>query len=355
MSRRGDKLGIVIAAALLCACGGLRSGEEDLESGSASDSSADTDAATSGDGSGGSSSDPSGGDTTGEPTAGTSDDDPIFDVGMGGDGGPSVAAGCDKVDLLFVIDNSESMVDEQDNLIAAVPGFVEAIEDLDDIEGYHVGIVSTDAYARQPEECRRVGALITQTGGANSSGAACGPWTEGRFMTEQDDIGDGFRCAAAIGTAGDGNERPIDATLTAVSPLLNQEDACNDGFIRPDALLVVVIITDEEDDHEMLGPLEIAGSEGDPDEWFERLVDLKGGVEQNVAVLALLGHEKPNACPDFQWDQFNGAEIANRLIEFTQMFPAGAYGDVCASNYDQFFSDAVGQVQTACDNFIPQG
>jgi hypothetical protein len=74
-----------------------------------------------------------------------------------------------------------------------------------------------------------------------------------------------------------------------------------------------------------------------------------------VAVLSLLGHPKPNACPDYQWDDFNGAEIANRLIEFTTMFPAGAYGDVCSPTYDSFFADAVGQVQTACDNFVPQG
>jgi hypothetical protein len=353
MSHRGHGLEIVIAAALLTGCGSLRSGEDNPDSGTAGDSSADTDAGSSGN-SGGSDSDPSGSGGTG-PTSGSDSDDPIFDVGTLGDGGPSIAAGCDKVDILFVIDNSESMLDEQDNLIDAVPGFVDAIEGLQDIEGFHLGVVSTDAYARQPEECRRVGALITQTGGDNSSGAMCGPWTEGRFMTEQDDVGSGFRCAAKLGTGGDGDEVPIDAMLTAVSPLLNQDGACNDGFIRDDALLVVVLITDEEDDHEMLGPLEIAGSEGDPPEWFEHIVDLKGGVEQNVAVLSLLGHPKPNACPDFQWDMFNGAEIANRLIAFTEMFPAGAYGDVCASNYDEFFATAVSHVQTACDEFVPPG
>ena len=348
MSRRGAELALAIAAALLSGCGSARSGDANPASGTAGDSSQDTDPSDSG--ASGDNTDPSDDDDD-TPTSGSDDDDPIFDVGTPADGGPTVAPGCDKVDLLFVIDNSESMLDEQDNLVEAVPGFVEAIEGLEDIDGFHLGVVSTDAYARQPEECRRVGALITQTGGDNSSGAACGPWSEGRFMTEQDDIATGFRCTAKVGTSGDGDEVPIDATLTAVSPLLGQDGECNDGFIRDDALLVVVLITDEEDDHE----LGLLGSEGDPEEWFERLVDRKGGVAQNVAVLSLLGHPKPNACPDFQWDQFNGAEIANRLIAFTEMFPAGAYGDVCAANYDEFFASAVAQVQTACDDFVPPG
>jgi hypothetical protein len=344
--------GALCAALLAGACAPPRSGDPALASGSASagtqatDSDHGSDAGGPGDGAG----------TDADPTAPGSDSaDPIFDVGNGDTDGPPIVRGCDKVDLLFVIDNSHSMVDEQDNLIAAVPGFVAAIESLEDVESFHVGIVSTDAYARQPEACRALGALITQTGGENSSSAVCGPWSSGRFMTEEDDFTDGFRCAARIGTAGDGDERPIEAVLTAVSPEMGAPGACNEGFVRDDALLVVVLITDEEDDHEMLGPFDIAGSPGDPPQWFQALVERKGGVPDNVAVLSLLGHPKPNACPEFQWDGFDGAEIAPRLIAFTEMFPAGAYGDVCAPNYDEFFTDAVAEVATACTDFVPPG
>src|SRR5690242_21671906 len=38
------------------------------------------------------------------------------------------SVGCAKADFLFVIDNSGSMADEQDNLIASFPGFIDTIQ-----------------------------------------------------------------------------------------------------------------------------------------------------------------------------------------------------------------------------------
>jgi hypothetical protein len=54
-----------------------------------------------------------------------------LDVGAGdgtatAEGGDGV--GCAKADFLFVIDNSGSMADEQDNLIASFPGFIATIQ-----------------------------------------------------------------------------------------------------------------------------------------------------------------------------------------------------------------------------------
>ena len=56
--------------------------------------------------------------------------------GVGGAGGTSAVTigsggaspGCAKVDFLFVIDNSVSMKDEQDALIASFPGFIDSIK-----------------------------------------------------------------------------------------------------------------------------------------------------------------------------------------------------------------------------------
>ena len=44
--------------------------------------------------------------------------------GGGGGGGNVDALGCSKMDLLFVIDNSGSMGEEQTNLIANFPTFI---------------------------------------------------------------------------------------------------------------------------------------------------------------------------------------------------------------------------------------
>ena len=97
---------------------------------------------------------------------------------------------CRGVDLLFVVDDSGSMKEEQASLIASFPGFVAEIEaTLAHIDGLHIGVVTTDAYKHNEAPCDNVlGALVTRTGGINSSHSTCGPYTGGRFMTEADEL-----------------------------------------------------------------------------------------------------------------------------------------------------------------------
>ena len=52
---------------------------------------------------------------------------PKFDVAGGNTGPGDGEMGCQKVDFLFVIDNSGSMEDEQNNLINSFPGFINTI------------------------------------------------------------------------------------------------------------------------------------------------------------------------------------------------------------------------------------
>ena len=255
------------------------------------------------------------------------------DVGM-----QSVPEACAKVDLLFVIDNSSSMKNEQDNLVASFPGFVDSmLQQLANTASYHVGVVSTDSYDHNDDPCDNVlGGLITRTGGTNSSKQTCGPYASGkRFMSEADDLGARFACAAQVGTAGDSDEKPLEAAIRALGPVLNGPGECNDGFLRKDALLVLVIITDEEEE----------GSNGDPQSWYDSLTLIKGDIETNMVVLSLVGPENP-ACE-------GAAEVAHRIIEFTEKFTYGTIGQICADSYNLFFSDAIAVISEACDNFTP--
>src|SRR5690606_38862098 len=120
--------------------------------------------------------------------------------------------------LLFVIDNSGSMADEQLNLIASFPGFIDGIErTLGPQTSYHVGVVTTDLNLFNEEPCQQIGALTTRTGGDMSSDAACGPYADGaRFMATHDDLSEAFACAAQVGIDGDGLERPMDALEAAL-------------------------------------------------------------------------------------------------------------------------------------------
>src|SRR5881394_453671 len=63
---------------------------------------------------------PGGDDTGGGPDAGG---DPVFPPDDSGNG-----AGCTKIDVLFVIDNSGSMGQEQTNLIANFPMFITVLD-----------------------------------------------------------------------------------------------------------------------------------------------------------------------------------------------------------------------------------
>jgi hypothetical protein len=287
-----------------------------------------------------------------------------LDVGNGsatdGDGDVPTTA-CKKVDLLFVIDNSGSMADEQANLVAAFPGFINTMrQELASTEGYNVGVVRTDS---NDLSCvnGRYGVLVTRNFTANSSNATCTPYASGaRYMTQDDDLAAKFSCAALVGTGGDGDEHPAESLMAALTSPNTDPGECNEGFLRDDALLVVVIITDEEDDHETAqdacNMMPSPGSAGDPPDWYQAVVNVKGGIEQNVVVLSLVGPDGADACPPLDKcnDAVDGAEPAPRLVEFTNMFTNGFVGRVC-DNYDPFFQEAIATIKSACDEFVPPG
>ena len=57
---------------------------------------------------------------------------------------------------------------------------------------------------------------------------------------------------------------------------------CNEGFRRDDALLVIVLITDEEDDHETVPLFGAFGSAGEPPDWFNFVTVAKNNIPGNL-------------------------------------------------------------------------
>jgi hypothetical protein len=271
----------------------------------------------------------------------------LEDAGPMLDLGDDVGQGCTKVDLLFVIDDSHSMATEQGVLIAAFPEFMASVRaTLDTVDSYHIGVITTDAYGFNDADCQQLGALVTETGGADSSAAACGPFGSGRFMTEDDPFEGDFACAAHVGVEGSNDERPIAALLAAVGS--EHAAGCNAGFLRPDALLVVVIITDEEDDHTVIFD-ELHGTPGDPKDWFTAF-EQAIGVERNAVLLLIAGGLPDNTCG---FPVGVGAEDAPRLRAFAGMFSHSVLGDVCAWSYAPVFEQTIGFVDRACEEFVP--
>jgi hypothetical protein len=203
------------------------------------------------------------------------------------DTGPGCASGdgnCNQVDLLFIIDNSGTMGEEQINLSANFPLLIDRLLELEDDEGnllnpdVHIMVTTTDlghpncTQFEQPGYDPARGApqtvpcserLSDFTGlGSNppSFPEACvcpvplapadpfiafsGP---GGSVTNvpNNDIKGTLSCIGPQGINGCGFESPLEAMLQAT---YNQAEwNVGDGFLRDEAILAIAIITDEAD------------------------------------------------------------------------------------------------------------
>ena len=290
-----------------------------------------------------------GGGDDGDDGADGNDDpsDPKFDLGAPPDGGPLPLPepGCHKIDFVFVVDNSLSMEDDQNNLVANFPALIAGIEStLAEVDDYHVGVVSTDGYAYNKPGCNVLGGLVTQTGGDASSNAVCGPFADGHnYMTASDDLSQSFACAAKIGVGGWPIETPMNALEAVVRGDVAGPGECNEGFLRSDALLVAVIITDEWDGP---GDPELLTSSGTPQSWYDTVVTAKQFPE-NAAVVSLVNYAG-GPCPPAE-PVFDGQQI----VAFTELFGGNGFvGGVC-DDYGPVFAQAVDLIDEACKSFQP--
>ena len=169
-------------------------------------------------------------------------------------GGNGVA----DVDLLFVIDDSGSMREEQESLRREIPLLVEALANppLDAtgrpqwnaVESLSVAIVTTNVGTRgHPVDGTRVG-ICTANGGWGDGGAlvengACETGSVHTWRADSSETPATFAarigCIADVGIDGCGLEQPLAAAMLA----LDAEEA----FPRADSLLAVIVLSDEED------------------------------------------------------------------------------------------------------------
>ncbi len=298
-------------------------------------------------------------------------------------------SGCDKVDFLFVIDNSGSMGPYQDNLVTNFPGFITTIQQtLDEAQDYHIMVVDTDPAPPancpalcdqveadgclapdgscplfnvdnplcqfscitslecttspggcntpvEPEPCEIMGAGVVYPRGEDASNVECNFASGERYMdASEPDLQAAFSCAARVGTAASGaSEQPMGAIVEAVTPNRPAFE-CNGDFIRDDAILVVTFITDEDDD---AGD----GSSGTVEGWRQALISAKNGDDQAIVTLGLFGG---GGC----------GEDSLRLTQFVDSWgDRGLQGSVCSASYQDFFQDAVDLIDVTCDEFVP--
>ncbi|MBK8238230.1 MAG: hypothetical protein IPK74_22090 [Deltaproteobacteria bacterium] len=178
-----------------------------------------------------------------------------------------MAGGCSAIDLLFVIDNSQSMHTYQDALAEQFPAFVSAMFDaIPPGIDVHVAVTTTDfdnqcSAAEATANCQTSSSLadVQSHYQPPTSGDDGGNGTQGRLFewagkrwfeaSSSDDpaaLSQWFSGAAtAAGEAGCSFEMPVAAAGFATHPA---NDDTNAGFLRDeDALLVIFFLTDEPD------------------------------------------------------------------------------------------------------------
>lgn len=279
------------------------------------------------------------------------DDDGGDDVrlDLGSDDGADSAAGpmgCNGIDFLFVIDDSKSMAMQQERLVASFPGFISAIQaSLTDVTSYHVGVVTSDPYAYNQVGCKELGDLVTVTGGEDSSAQNCGPFVEGnRFATEKDDLVNVFPCLAKVGSGGQNSEWPISSLVSALDPDRLAPGGCNEGFVRDDSILVVVVVTDDPPSE--LDP-DDANPNADTSGWHEAVVAAKYGNDAAAVVIGFIPWDDLTCLPY--------AKDSPNLIDFVQSFEHNSLTSVCTNDYASTFASTVAAIQTSCDEFTPVG
>jgi len=156
------------------------------------------------------------------------------------------------IDIVFMIDNSGSMKAEQDNLRRNFPAFTRVLKDLPQgLPNVHIGVVSSDLGAGM---FKNVSGCGLGDGGRfqNTPRAAGCTGPRGSYISAvgsvqnfDGDIDDVFSCIAALGTNGCGFEHQLQSVRVALDPDLMPVE--NRDFLREEALLAIVLLTDEDD------------------------------------------------------------------------------------------------------------
>jgi hypothetical protein len=272
-----------------------------------------------------------------------------------GGAGPECETGCNKIDVLFALDGSGSMAEEIGALaasqaFAAVTDALAAVN-CGDIE-YRIAVTDDND-----------GGFVVPNGWPGSN-----PWFDSLEL-DADTLRQAFTGASNQVIAGSGTEAGCEHVLSSSVSLL-QSDAT--GFVRDDALLVLILVTDVDD----YGAYDnINGNDcglgctvtGQPvQNLYDTLVSLKGGDPKGVAAIVVAGDPNINGGLNFCGQPgvcgCNGLDCsvfhATRLWQFATLQTGmnGSTSNLCAG--PQSVPTAVqtafeGNIDLACQGFEP--
>lgn len=283
--------------------------------------------------------------------------------------------GCNgKIDFLFVIDRALWMESYWERFHAAFPPFLEdllatfanfdlhfmtvdatngwglyeCIEQCQENNGSCLPVGPADYYCDhhidQDTECEMMGSGVIATGGFGASNRDCGVVGDRRFIVgrEQPDLLDAVQCISQVGygTSDAGADYAMMWALTPDSPPAH----CNEGFLRDDAVLVIVFFSALANQESQVGT---------PGEWAETIYDLKGGDKDRVAVIGIVDDasgDGPTICPG----PGTGTYVHYPAAFLHYYIKHKVEGSVCADDYSPTLADGLEMIRVLCDAEIPK-
>lgn len=251
--------------------------------------------------------------------------------------------GCKKVDVILAVDNSGSMSEEHEALRGSVfDSFPQTLLAINEgIDDFHLAVI---------DACPKP-AYFHDTG----AGGACDYSTGANYMiSSSPQLAEEFACVSDFSPAGymgqddmcldagdfgDDDEQPGLTAAEAVAEAASE--GANSGFLRNDALLFIVTITDED---------EALVDVGSTAEIRDRILAAKGGDINRIVYLAIAGGSDCNG-------PYGSAQDAVQARALADMFGSrGAFWDLCMGDLETAFEQVIeDQVDSACQDFVPQG
>lgn len=174
---------------------------------------------------------------------------PGFTVGVKTDAFVQLPVVNDKIDLIFVVDNSGSMLQEQVNLGNSFETFINEFSGRG--FNFQIGVLSTDNSTTLPYwRCEGI---------YSPNGAYCDFDVDGpghliskigndRILTSASTgLLNQFRQNVLLGTSGGGSEAGLLSVINFAKPELHTSGAWNSGFVRDGAFLSVIFVSDEDE------------------------------------------------------------------------------------------------------------
>lgn len=255
-------------------------------------------------------------------------------AGNGSGGGCLDCEICKHIDMIIAVDGSSSMTEELRAIRDDVfPAFADRLLQISGgIDDFRVGTL---------DACPNPADFHTRGNGGECNFFSGKPWIDsaspdvrGEFQCVGDIFQDDQQCSG-----NNDDEQPASAAAAALES--QWATTANQGFSRADALLVVVAITDEDEQ-----PTSSAQS---AQAVYERIVAAKGGDPNRIVFLGIGGRRRCQGV-------YGTAEEATKLRNVTELFEQNGHGvfwDLCEGELQDGLQEAYEVIEAACNDLPP--